>query len=387
VLTATSVTAAVVTSHTVARAAGDDESMAVGLKKFEEGRKAFEAGKFEPALVAFKASLELLASPNTRLYIGRCYRSLGKTASAYVELKRAAAEAQDRLTATNEKRYGVTRDVANQEAAEIEKKVPHLSIAVPGGTPPGFVVKVDGKELPQAAWGIATETDPGTVVVQATATRMVPFQTSVVLTEGSTARVDVRVDRVPTATLAIKLRTLPAGLALSLDGQPIATQGTDQPRDLDPGPHTLVAAAPGYVDFKWSNQLANNDAAVVDVSLAPNPNAGGGPRGTPKWMFWTVAGVSVATLAAGTVVALYAENQQNQQLALPELARSQSTRSSIQTQATITDILFVGGGVLGAAAVFLGFTTRWKTEGSPQGLSVAPWVTAGAAGVGAHASF
>lgn len=87
-------------------------SDAAALKKFEDVRKAYDAGKFEEALLAFKASLELLASPNTRLYIARCYRALGKPASAYTTYRLASKAAQDRLNATGEKRYTATRDAA-----------------------------------------------------------------------------------------------------------------------------------------------------------------------------------------------------------------------------------------------------------------------------------
>lgn len=45
------------------------------------------------------ASLDIVASPNTRLYIGRCLRDMGRTVEAYVELGRAAVEAKEHLKA------------------------------------------------------------------------------------------------------------------------------------------------------------------------------------------------------------------------------------------------------------------------------------------------
>src|SRR5262245_12349049 len=90
------------------RALASDASDAAALKEFETGRAAFEAGQFESALSAFQSSLQLLPSPNTRLYIARCQRALGKTASAHTNFTRAAREAADRLNATGEKRYQAT---------------------------------------------------------------------------------------------------------------------------------------------------------------------------------------------------------------------------------------------------------------------------------------
>jgi hypothetical protein len=373
-------------------AAGRDEELAAGLKKFEEGRKAFEAGQFEAALAAFTASLELLPSPNTRLYIGRCYRALGRTASAYTALRLAASEAQDRLIASHEKRYSATRDTANTEASELDAQVPRLTVAVPASPPPGFVVKVDGKELPSAAWGVATETDPGDVVIEASGPRLEPFQKKVTLAAGARERVDVPMTRVPTATIAVKLKMLPSGLSLTLDGQPLEAQGAETPRDVDIGSHTLVASAPGYLTFTMTRPLANNEAEVVEVTLTPDPHAGGGASaGTPKWLFFTVAGLAVASLGAGAGIALHAQGQQNQQLGLDPFARDPAVKSSIQSQATLTDILFTGGGLLGAGAVVLAFTTRWgsaETAPAPsQAVTLLPWLGPSGAGVGAHGSF
>jgi tetratricopeptide (TPR) repeat protein len=86
--------------------AADDQNLTIALKKFDAGRKAFEGGAFEEALIAFQESIALSPSPNSRLYIARCYRALGKVASAYTAFHLAAHEAQDRLTATKEKRSG-----------------------------------------------------------------------------------------------------------------------------------------------------------------------------------------------------------------------------------------------------------------------------------------
>jgi hypothetical protein len=374
---------------TPALAAGSEDNLAAGLQKFEDGRKAFEGGQFEEALAAFKASLALLPSPNTRLYMGRCYRALGKTASAFTALKLAAREAEDRLTASGEKRYGATRDTANLEAADLEAKVPRLTVAVPSNIPAGFVLKVDDKEVPQAAWGVATETDPGDVVVEATGPRLVPFKKTVSLKEGARETVNVPLARLPTATISVKLKTLPSGLALTLDGQPLPSTGIDTPKDLDVGHHVLVVKAPGYLPFKWDKSLADTEAAVVDVSLALAPTPVGAGGGTPKWMFFTVAGAAVAAAGAGAIVGVLGENQQSQQLALDKFTRASGVKDSLQTDAIVTDVLFGASGLLGAGAILLAFTTHWKdAEPAQPAVSIAPWFTvSGSAGVGAHGTF
>jgi hypothetical protein len=370
-----------------AEAAEGDDTLSAGLSKFDEGRKAFEAGQFEEALNAFNASLKLLPSPNTRLYIGRCYRALGKTASAYTELKLAAHEAQDRLTASGEKRYGVTRDTANDEAAELETKVPRLVVAVPSNPPSGLALTINGKKLPEAAWGVAAETDPGTVVVEASGPRLVPFKKTVTLAEGAQERVDVTLTRVPTAIMAVKLKAMPAGLTLTLDGQPLDLASAAQPRELDVGSHALVATAPGFVTFRWGKALADEEKASVDVVLKPDPLArGGGSAGTPKWIFFTLAASSVVALGIASGIAVHANDENNQQLALAQGDRTLEVQNSIKSQATAANFLFVGGGVLGVGALVLAFTTHWKSETSA-GIAFAPWIAPEGGGIGARGAF
>ncbi len=375
-------------TETSAHAAGtSDDNLAAALKKFDAGRKAFDAGAFEEALLAFQASYSLSPSPNSRLYIARCFRALGKVASAYTTYRFAAREAQDRLNTTGEKRYAGTRDAANAEAGEIEAKVPRLTIAVPANPPAGFVVKRDGVEVTSAAWGVAVETDPGTIVIEASGPRLVPFKQTLTLAEGQQLRVDVTVVRVPTATIALRFKTRPAGIAVTLDDAPLDVTAMDAPREVDVGDHAVVVSAPGYLPFRWQKALANADAVVVDVELNPDVKALGS-RGTPKWVFFAVGGAGVVALAVGSVIALHANSEQSTELAKDPFSRSSATRDSIRSLSTTANVLFVGGGVLAIGAGVLGFTTQWKTEKSPSpSVGVSPWFGPTAIGVGANGRF
>ena len=313
---------------TRAEAADTGEELAAGLQRFDAGRKAYEAGQFEEALIAFKKSLELLPSPNTRLYIGRCYRALGKTAAAYTALRLAGREAQDRQNLSGEKRYAATHDTANQEAADLEPKVPRLTVAVPVGAPAGLSITVDGRELPRAVWGVARETDPGNVVIEAAGPRLYPFKRTVALHEGGQERVDVSLAKVPTATVSLNLKSLPAGLSISIDGLPVDLIHAQSPREVDVGRHEVLVSAPGYASFKWSEVLSNDQTRVVDVSLAPSAFGGGpsGPVTTPKWLFFATAGAAVVAVGVATGIAISAQEQQNQQLALDPYARDPNVK-------------------------------------------------------------
>jgi hypothetical protein len=340
--------------------AGDPpiDAVAASLKRFDEGRVAFEARRFDEARAAFEASNTLQASPNSLLYIGRCYRETGKLASAYVTFKRSAREAQDRLTATLEKRFAATRDAASGEAAALETRVPRLVIAVPGGLPRDFVVTVDGKPVSSASWGLAVETDPGAMVVEASGTRMKPFRAAFTLQEGEQRRIDVLAERTPTATLSLALKSRPAGLVIDLDGVPLDARDAAAPHELDVGLHRFTVRAPSYLPFAWERTLHDGEHADVAVDLAPDPSQRG-RGGTAPWLFFTAAGSAVLAAGVGAGFALSASSLDSDESAKNPLLRDPAVRETVRGRATVANVLFVSAAVLGASAAVLFFTTSW----------------------------
>ncbi len=359
---------AVVVSTTLAPGAlAADPSMdavAAALRRFDEGRVAFDAHRYDEARAAFEASYRLQASPNSLLYIGRCYRETGKLGSAYVTLRRSAREAEDRRAATLEQRYAATRDAAAGEATALETRVPHLVIAVPAGLPRDFTVKLGDEAVPNASWGLAVETDPGPVVVTATGRRMKPYRVAFTLKEGEHHRVDVTIARVPTATVTVAMRSRPAGMQIELDDQPIDPREASEPHELDVGAHRIVVRAPGYVPFRWERSLADGERANVDVALATARSA----SGTPPALFYGVAAGAVVLAAVGAALALSANASNSREEAKSPLVRDSATRDSIRTRSSIADGLFVSSAVLGAGATVLIFTTAWPTKN--HGLAV-----------------
>lgn len=363
---------------------------AAALGRFEEGKNAFDGGKFEEALLAFQASQSLMPSPNSRMYIGRCYRALGKVASAYTNLRLASREAQDRLTATGEKRYSATRDAAASEAAELEPKVPRLTLAVPSDAPEGFAVKVDGAEVPKAAWGTATETDPGAHTIEATGPRLQTFSKKLTLKEGEQLRIDVEAKRLPTASFLLRFATRPAGLAVELDGKPIDAATAEAKRETDVGAHTIVVHAPGYKDFLWKKALADRDDVAVDVTLAPDL-AVTRAKGPPKWLFFGVTGLTVASVAVGAVLAVKASGTARDETAKDPLLRDPAARDQVKSTATVANAFFIAGAVLGVGAGTLFILTDWKgaerVEPKAPQTSFSPWIGPGGAGLAARGTF
>ncbi|MBI3205660.1 MAG: hypothetical protein HYZ29_29240 [Myxococcales bacterium] len=384
VVAATSVTLPARVTH--AAPAAD----AAALKKFEEGRKAYDAGKFEEALLAFKGSLELLASPNTRLYIARCYRALGKPASAYTMYRMASKEAQDRLAATGEKRYTATRDSAISEAGELEAKVPRITLALPSDAPDGTEVKLDGEVVPRGGWGVATEIDPGPHEVTATGPRRKPFASKIELAEGQQKRVDVELAKLATAFVSIKLTSRPAGLSIDLGGKPLDTGALGSEQAVDAGAFELLVRAPGHKDFVWKKVLADGERATVEVKLVAQKVAGGAAKGTPKWMFYAVAGASVVALGAGSYFAVQAKSLSDDEQAKNKFLRDPAERDRVDSLSGTANLLFIAGGALAVGAGVLAFTTQWggaKEREKAKATAVAPWLGVGTAGVAARGSF
>ncbi|MFO0575826.1 MAG: tetratricopeptide repeat protein [Polyangia bacterium] len=235
-------------SAIAAPSAGD-----VADAQYRNGAKEFNAKHYQAALAAFHASLELEPSPNTRFRIAQCQLLLGKVASAYLNFRRTAEEAAGRLRATNEKRYDLTRKAAILEAASVEAKVPRLTLAVSSQVPDGFRVLVDGTPLPRAAWGLAVEMDPGQHQIIAEGPRLRRYETSVELVPGEQQRVDVPLQRLATASLALLYASKPTGLAAYIDDQPLPLEQLEVRHDVDVGRHSVRVSAPGYASFRWSD--------------------------------------------------------------------------------------------------------------------------------------
>jgi len=157
-------------------------------ESFSRGRQLYDAQRFEEALANFRTAVELAPSPNALLYIGRCYRRLGRLAEAYNELRRTAQEA-DRRAAT-EPRYTATRETAREEAATLVSSVAFVTLAVVNA-PPGAEVSIDGQRTGPALWGTPLARAPGRAHLEARAEGMQRISLDVELTAGSETHVRI----------------------------------------------------------------------------------------------------------------------------------------------------------------------------------------------------
>src|SRR5688500_11033487 len=88
---------------TPAAAQNPPSSSATAEQRFFEGQKLYGAEKYTEALEQFRASFELLPSPNSKLYVARCLRELGQHAEAYDAYTNvlSSTEGSDKYEATH----------------------------------------------------------------------------------------------------------------------------------------------------------------------------------------------------------------------------------------------------------------------------------------------
>jgi tetratricopeptide (TPR) repeat protein len=149
-------------ASSVRAADSDNRADAEGL--FEAGREAMEAGGYPAACPKTRQSRELDPDVGTLLNLALCYKSQGRSASAWGAYRESAALARDSGQKESEL-------LARKEAAALEAELLRFKIILsPELAAVGGVGVTRGdSELPSASWGVALPVDPGTIEVIVTA--------------------------------------------------------------------------------------------------------------------------------------------------------------------------------------------------------------------------
>lgn len=157
-----------------------DRVVAEGL--FIEGRQLMQAGEYEAACQRFDASRKLEPALGATLNLAACYEKLGRTASAWVEFKSAAAEAR---RVGDAERHAA----ALAHAAALEPTLSRLWIRVDDEA---ISVWRNGELLSAAALTSAIPVDPGSHQIEARAPGKQPWAKAVqVGADGASAEVQI----------------------------------------------------------------------------------------------------------------------------------------------------------------------------------------------------
>lgn len=149
--------------------------------RFLRGKDLMAKKRYDEALAEFQASHQIVASPNTRLQIGRCLLQLGKIVAAYAELGRTAIEAKE--LSAEDTRYQRAYDAAIAERAEIEPTVGFVSLTINNASE-GTQVTVAGEEIRRAAWNEAAPVQAGQTEIVVSTPGYLPIKRTVSLAAG-----------------------------------------------------------------------------------------------------------------------------------------------------------------------------------------------------------
>lgn len=140
------------------------------IRRFKDGRKLLEEGKFDEALVELKASFERMPSPNTELLIGHALRLSNRRAEAAATYRRVTVTAGEKVRA-GEKRFQPTLEEAGRLEASLRAQLAEIDIVVTGA-PEGTTLAVGSDTAPTQtnARGLTSKVlhEPGEITIVAT---------------------------------------------------------------------------------------------------------------------------------------------------------------------------------------------------------------------------
>jgi len=190
---------AVSLAATVSARAGEDENKALATELFAKGNKKLEVGKCDQNKIGDRATCEEAREDFQKAYdiypqglgalrnLAYVERGLGRLASAARRFRELQQKAPND---PNPKRH-VWAEYATKELEVIEPRIPHLTVQAPADAPTGLAITIDGKPLPQPAWGTAVEIDPGSHKVHAEGAGVAPFDAELALAEKENKTVSV----------------------------------------------------------------------------------------------------------------------------------------------------------------------------------------------------
>lgn len=199
---------------------------------FNDARKALDAGNLAEACPKFASSEKIDPAIGTALFLGECYERTNKSASAWAMFR----EAQDLAQKRGDKRA----ELAKQRA---DKLVPsRLTVALAAdASVPGLEVERDGVVVSTSLLGFATPLDGGSHTIRATAPGKKTFEQTVQL-ENQKANVTVTIPKLEDVSAATRTPVPTPTLTPTPNVTPNVTPTPDLTPDLTPTP---VATNPG----------------------------------------------------------------------------------------------------------------------------------------------
>jgi hypothetical protein len=158
-------------------------------KAFEAADVLYDAKHFAEALAAFRASHDVVKSPNTRLMIARSLRELGRLGEAYTEAKATLAGAE--RVSGRHPRYRETAQAARDDLKGLEPRVGFLKVDLEKvADAKSLSVTIGERSFDATALGDPVAVTPGKTPIVVTAGEKT-FRRDVSVAAGSTQTVSV----------------------------------------------------------------------------------------------------------------------------------------------------------------------------------------------------
>jgi hypothetical protein len=281
-----------------------------------------DAARWGDALDKLERVADVKLTAGVRYHIALCEEKLGRTASAlehYTEARDAAKREHNKEVAE------VVRDAL---LAELEARVPKLTIDVPSGVA-GLQVMVDQHAHPEGLWGVPVPMDPGAHRVEARAPGREPFFRDLLLREreGAVLKIELRpVESQPPLAVAIappspppapppKTTAAPAPDLAPSAALPPAAPGAPEPSTPKRNVLPIVVTAAGAVVLAGGGvgaYLAAQDAQSQGRSACAIRTACDDLKGPVRTWDWVALGAwAGAGVLAATSVVLWASPAQH----------------------------------------------------------------------------
>lgn len=126
-----------------------------------DGVKYMNSKHYKDAVEKFRDSYNIVASPNSRLMLGRALVKVNQPLEAYREFEATMQQATE--LASRQAKYQKTADAARKELEDIKVELAFITVI------PGTEVSIGGRKLADGDWGKPLPVMPGKVAVEITA--------------------------------------------------------------------------------------------------------------------------------------------------------------------------------------------------------------------------
>ena len=198
---------------------------------FRAGRAAAARGEVKAACMRFQDSYRLDPAPGTLLNLADCRQQLGQLAQAWAHYQHAL----DALKPEDDRVPEI-----RQRLADLESRVPKLTLSLRAGTPPSAQIRRNGVLVSPSSLGVPIPVDPGTHTIVVTSKGHAPRRDELSIAEGQTVHHYLELGERLEPRRPVLLQPLPRG------SQPVERAGIARPIGyvaLGAGAASLVAAS------------------------------------------------------------------------------------------------------------------------------------------------